>query len=137
MWTKRTYSRLNLEVQPLQLKDSDLNTKRMLDLTVNREDASILLYIHIIHRILREMRMDQQLSGEYFDYNKFKARIDNADLAPAQLAPLHQRLSVLQIFMSRSVSIKKKMKRGLEIGKATSWASEVILPWITRSTLGC
>ncbi|KAK2593614.1 hypothetical protein QQS21_008702 [Conoideocrella luteorostrata] len=122
---KRTYSRLHVEVQPLQLKDGDLNTKRMLDLmAVNKEDASIPLYIHVVHRILREMRMEQQATGKSFDYAKFTANIANAGLAPTQLAPLYQRLSVLESFMSRTSTNKSKKSKGDGAREATNWTNK-------------
>ena len=123
---ERTYARLNVEVQPLQLKDSDLNTKRMLDLmAANTDDNSTPLYIHVVHRILREMRMEQQLTGGSFDYNTFKRKIADADLTPAQLLPLSQRLSVLESFMWSSAANKKRKKQGQEVFAATTWSHEV------------
>ncbi|KAM3557713.1 hypothetical protein MY1884_004371 [Beauveria asiatica] len=123
---RKTYRGLDVEVYPLQLKDSDLNTKRMLDLMGStKEDGSSPLYIHVVHKILREMRMNQQLTGELFNYPAFKTEISNADLTPAQLVPLFQRLAVLESFMWQQAENKKRRKRGLETYHATQWANEV------------
>ena len=109
-------------MQPLQIKDSDLNTKRMLDLmAVNQDDTTVPLYIHVVHRILRDMRIDQQSSGRAFDYNLFKTKIMDSDLTSTQLAPLSQRLSVLESFMPRRVGTHKAKDKVL----GTKWTNEV------------
>lgn len=97
-----TYSRLNVPVEVLQIDQSDLNTKRMMDLmAVGQEGGSMPLYMHTVKRILREMRILQQESGTAFDYSNFKQRVLNSDLTPAQLEPLKQRLDTLESFMPR------------------------------------
>ncbi|OAA71128.1 hypothetical protein LEL_09719 [Akanthomyces lecanii RCEF 1005] len=122
---RKTYRGLDVEVQPLQLKDSDLNTKRMLDLMGStKEDGSTPLYIHVVHKILREMRMNQQLTGESFNYPAFKGEIGNADLTPTQLVPLFQRLAILESFMWQASENKKRRKRELETYNATQWTNE-------------
>jgi hypothetical protein len=51
----------NVRVEPLLLRQSDLNTKRILDLmAVKSDDGPMPLYLHTVYRILREMRMEQQ-----------------------------------------------------------------------------
>ncbi|OAA34126.1 hypothetical protein NOR_08666 [Metarhizium rileyi] len=110
---KKTYSQLNVDVQPLQIRESNLNTKRMLDLmAVNQDDTAVPLYIHIVHRILREMRIQQQNTGGSFNYGLFKSKVAEADLTAAQLAPLSQRLSVLESFMPKAK------------GVGTEWSNE-------------
>lgn len=107
--------------QPLCTRDI-----RMLDLMGStKEDGSTPLYIHVVHKIIREMRMNQQLTGESFNYPAFKAEIGNADLTPAQLVPLFQRLAILQSFMWQASENKKRRKRGLETYNATQWTNEV------------
>ncbi|RAO74257.1 uncharacterized protein BHQ10_010269 [Talaromyces amestolkiae] len=99
---KMTYSRFNIEVEPLQIDQSSLNTKRMLDLmAVGQEKGPIPLYVHTVLRILREMRLLQQEDGSRFDYHMFKKKILAADLLPSQLDPLMQRLETLESFMPR------------------------------------
>ncbi|KAJ6781680.1 hypothetical protein PWT90_07760 [Aphanocladium album] len=129
---KKTYSQLKVDVQPLQIRESSLNTKRMLDLmAVKQDDTAIPLYIHIVHRILREMRIQQQSTGSSFDYGVFKSRVAEADLSPAQLAPLSQRLSVLESFMPR----KSKKTKGAELG--TEWSNEPGLLTIVDLSCPC
>ncbi|KAF4806950.1 hypothetical protein CGCSCA5_v013895 [Colletotrichum siamense] len=97
---ERIYSGIpNLKIEPLRLSDRDLNTKRMNDLMAVGE-GTIPLYMHVINRILREMRIEQQNLGVPFKYKTFKKRLSEADLTPAQRSPLSQRLDTLESFMS-------------------------------------
>ncbi len=101
----------------------------MLDLmAVKQDDTGIPLYIHIVHRILREMRIQQQNTGSSFNYGLFKSRVVEADLSPAQLAPLSQRLSVLESFMPR------KSKSPKDADKGTAWLNEVSSSQALEST---
>jgi hypothetical protein len=111
-------------VEPLQIGSHDLNTKRILDLmAVKPEEGSVPLYVHTVTRILREMRMSQQRTDTPFDYQMFKIKISEADLSPAQLAPLSQRLAILESFMPQTQRGTKKKKK--EEHKATTWENEV------------
>ena len=62
------------------------------------------LYLHSINRILRDMRIEQQVgdSKAHFKYSTFKKRVSLEDMTPAQLAPLQQRLDALESFMHAS-----------------------------------
>ncbi|KAJ5751469.1 uncharacterized protein N7511_008434 [Penicillium nucicola] len=96
-----TYSRFNIKVEPLQIDQSDLNTKRMLDLmAVDRDNGAVPLYLHTVQRILREMRLLQQSAGSQFNYQDFKSRILSSGLLQGQLEPLKQRLDTLESFMA-------------------------------------
>ncbi|KAK0124580.1 hypothetical protein ONS95_009529 [Cadophora gregata] len=111
---KRTYSGLNVEIEPLMINQNDLNTKRMLDLmAVNTEDGRMPLYLHEITRILREMRIAQQNSNGSFNYAEFKRQVELSPMTPAQQAPLTQRLDTLESFMPKSQTgaIPKKTKK--------------------------
>ena len=122
--SKRTYQRLNVDIEPLQINSSDLNTKRILDLmAIKPEEGSVPLYIHTVIRILREMRMSQQTIGTRFDYKTFKSEILAADLTSAQLAPLNQRLATLESFMPPKVKRSKSEK--LQVCSGTSWENQV------------
>ncbi|KAJ5292194.1 hypothetical protein N7478_001445 [Penicillium angulare] len=96
-----TYSRFkSIKVEALQIDQSDLNTKRMLDLmAVGQDNGPLPLYMHTVQRILREMRLEQQNLGSGFDYSGFKGRILDSGLTTGQLEPLKQRLDTLESFM--------------------------------------
>lgn len=122
--SKRTYQQLNVEIEPLQIDSSDLNTKRILDLmAIKPEEGSVPLYVHTVVRILREMRMSQQANGTRFDYETFKSEILAADLTSAQLAPLNQRLATLESFMPQKEKRSKSKK--LQVCSGTSWENQV------------
>lgn len=96
----------------------------MLDLmAVNQDDETVPLYVYVIHRILRQMRIAQQTSGQRFSYSQFKSLLLSSDLTTSQLAPLSQRLSVLESFMPPAGS-KKKVKSPKE-PSCSRWASKV------------
>ncbi|KAF9878341.1 hypothetical protein CkaCkLH20_04379 [Colletotrichum karsti] len=105
----------NVVIEPLKLSDKDLNTKRMNDLmAVGVGDGGVPLYVHVVNRILRDMRMHQQEYDTGFSYTIFKRHLDNADLTPAQRGPLSQRLDTLESFMVKEneKSIDWKPKAG-------------------------
>jgi hypothetical protein len=118
---------LNVDVEPLQIDSHALNTKRILDLmAVKPEEGSVPLYVNTVIRILREMRMSQQATGARFDYQTFKSEILEADLTPAQLAPLSQRLAMLESFMPGPRERIKGKGRKNDLG--TIWSNEVRNP---------
>lgn len=91
---------MNVQIESLRIDQSDLNTKRMLDLmAVSHDNGPMPLYLHTVNRVLREMCLEQQESGVAFNYNKFKLQIMAAALSPTQLGPLNQRLDMLESFM--------------------------------------
>ncbi|RSL52179.1 hypothetical protein CEP51_015103 [Fusarium floridanum] len=104
---KRIYSRMsNVSVQELRLGQADLNTKRMLDLmAVNSgQNARMPLYLHVVARVLRESRIQQQQRGGTFDYHGFKRALEAENLTESQSIPLQQRLETLESFMVKQVS---------------------------------
>ncbi|KAK2742686.1 hypothetical protein FQN57_005141 [Myotisia sp. PD_48] len=108
---KGTYSRFDIDVEPLQIDQNDLNTKRMMDLmAVGQNDGSIPLYMQSVKRILREMRILQQQAGTRFDYKDFKQRIMDIGLTPMQLEPLKQRLDILESFMPQTQTTINRRK---------------------------
>ncbi|KAK7180559.1 hypothetical protein PSPO01_13438 [Paraphaeosphaeria sporulosa] len=120
---RRTYEHLGVDIEPLQIDDGDLNTKRILDLmALKAEEGSTPLYAHTVNRILREMRLSQQTTGTQFDYQTFKSELLAADLTPSQLAPLNQRLASLESFMPRTE--KKKKGRTPQANRGTSWENK-------------
>jgi len=132
-----------VSVQPLQLDEHDLNTKRMLDLMA-ASDGSLPLYLHVVQRILRELRVEQQQQAltlgkesawPRFNYAEFKRRIDGLQLQPQQSISLQQRLDTLESFMVKEQTKhvvkgaigKKKAPvfSGIPRKPGTSWGLQV------------
>ena len=99
----------------------------MLDLmAVGQGDGPMPLYMHTIKRILREMRIQQQIIGAGFDYPEFRQRVFDAGLTPPQLEPLKQRLETLESFMPQDqvTLLDNKSKAKLNEG-GSSWKPAV------------
>ncbi|KAG8664849.1 hypothetical protein FPOAC2_10321 [Fusarium poae] len=99
---KRIYQHLpKVVVKELRISQSDLNTRRMLDLMAvsSIQGSGIPLYLHVVSRILRDMRIAQQQTNSAFDYKAFKTAISKESLTEGQLLPLQQRLETLESFM--------------------------------------
>lgn len=116
-------------MEPLQIDQRYLNTKRMMDLmAVGQDKGPMPLYMHTIMRVLREMRLAQQQDETVFDYKEFKNRLFISDLTQAQLDPLKQRLETLESFMPPGqsyedpVTSKKKLKTQWT---GSNWAPKV------------
>ncbi|KAK8008747.1 hypothetical protein PG991_011298 [Apiospora marii] len=116
---RRTYSKLpGVSVEELRLRESDLNTKRMLDL-MQVGGGSMPLYMHVIQRLLRDMRLEQQKSGADFNYLRFRNSLAREDLTQQQSIPLQQRLDTLESFMvTNQVNPREKPSKSL---KGTLW----------------
>lgn len=100
---RRTYAKLpNVTIEPLSIKEQDLTTKRMMDLMAVKRGDNIPLYMHVINRILRDLRLEQQRTGTSFRYQAFKAMLDREDLTDSQRVPLQQRLETLESFMAET-----------------------------------
>lgn len=131
-----TYSRFNIHVEPLQIDQSSLNTKRMLDLmAVGQEKGPIPLYMHTVQRILREMRLLQQETDSGFDYYMFKKKLLGADLLPSQLEPLKQRLETLESFMPHQqvrLAQNSKKSKGKAQMKGSSWTPKVRIQFLRQ-----
>jgi hypothetical protein len=104
----------------------------MLDLmAANQTDGTPPLYLHVVRRILRDMRIAQQDSRKAFVYSEFKKHLMAAQLTPTQLGPLNQRLDTLESFMLKSqVNAKavdggKKGKMKAPQGKGNDWTHKV------------
>ncbi|RGP69695.1 p-loop containing nucleoside triphosphate hydrolase [Fusarium sporotrichioides] len=96
---KRIYRSLpNVTVEMLQINQADLNTQRMLDLMAisSIKGGGLPLYLHIVSRILRDMRIKQQRTGATFDYAAFKAQVEQQDLSEAQTSGVKSPLTVGQ-----------------------------------------
>ncbi|KAL0940194.1 uncharacterized protein CTRU02_202957 [Colletotrichum truncatum] len=116
---KAIYKKIpQVTVMPLELSDDDLNTRRMFDLMAV-EDGSMPLYLHVVSRILRDMRLEQQINGKGFSYASFKKKISRADLTPTQLGPLSQRLDTLESFMTSDKTQTKRIDWKPKAGQLT------------------
>lgn len=89
-------------MEELRINESDLNTSRMLNLMAVKSSTAMPLYLSVINRILRELRVEQQQTDGSFNYGKFKERIDEEVLTEQQLQPLKQRLDTLESFMNQT-----------------------------------
>ncbi|KAL6922624.1 hypothetical protein FSST1_006650 [Fusarium sambucinum] len=118
---KRIYGGLpNVAVERLRINQADLNTQRMLDLMAvsSVKGGSLPLYLHVVSRILRDMRIKQQSNNSTFDYATFKFLVSREDLKEGQMVPLQQRLETLESFMvPAQTSAKFK-----NMGQGISWA---------------
>ncbi|KAK4188985.1 hypothetical protein QBC35DRAFT_381343 [Podospora australis] len=98
--TQRIYQEFpNVVVEELRLGESDLNTKRMLELMAVTAGGNLPLYLHVAQRVLRDLRIEQQKKDTGFNYTLFKENMMKEDLTDMQLAPLKQRLDTLESFM--------------------------------------
>ncbi|KAJ6438966.1 Tryptophan 2-halogenase [Purpureocillium lavendulum] len=83
---KRIYRTLpNVHLEELHFDEGDLNTKRVLDLMAvsSVQGGRIPLYMHVVTRILRQLRIMQQKSNTTFKYRDFKHVPNSEDfLAP-------------------------------------------------------
>ncbi|PHH60585.1 hypothetical protein CDD81_1441 [Ophiocordyceps australis] len=99
---KRIYSSLsNVVVEELRIDEADLDTRRMLDLMAvsSSQGGSMPLYLHVVTRILRDLRVVQQSNDSSFNYKGFKQALALTELTVAQSNPLQQRLETLESFM--------------------------------------
>ncbi|KAI1328109.1 hypothetical protein F5Y16DRAFT_409972 [Xylariaceae sp. FL0255] len=115
---KKSYKGLeNVAIEKLQLDEAQLDTKRMFELMAF--EGSQPLYAQVIQRILREMRLEQQVTGGGFSYKKFLQRIAESNLKPDQRAFLQQRLDTLESFMvTEQISNRKYSSKK----SGTKWA---------------
>ncbi|EFX05687.1 hypothetical protein CMQ_3756 [Grosmannia clavigera kw1407] len=93
-------------VRTITLSDRDLTTTHMHDLMTVGE-SGMPLYMHVVDRVLRELKIEQDEQNLPFNYEKFKRRIFQSELTSMQTNPLKQRLDTLESFMPRNDSNKK------------------------------
>lgn len=113
---RRTYAGLpNVSIEPLSIREQDLTTKRMMDLMAVKKGETMPLYMHVVNRVLRELRLRQQQTGESFNYRAFKALLAREDLTESQRVPLAQRLETLESFMAplQEVAVTQKKKKAV------------------------
>lgn len=123
----------------------------MLDLmAVSNTPGTMPLYLHVVVRILRDLRIAQQKAGTSFNYGDFKRALANETMTREQLNPLQQRLETLESFMVRKEAAtydlfspkpgqpptEKKKKEAIPKQKGTIWKSKVsIFPDFTELNL--
>ena len=122
-----------------QIHETQLNTERMLDLMAMGSVTGDHwpLYMHTVTRILRDMRLEQQDSGEDgFDYGKFKLRLTDEGLIGSQLGPLQQRLDALESFMVPQHTTKAKLTsstgKGAKSGKSRLAVKSIDDTWVPK-----
>lgn len=126
---RRSYSRFpNILVEELRIDEADLNTTRMMDLMAVKEGESMPLYLHVVNRILRDLRLEQQRTGSRFNYAAFRRMIEEEPLTMAQRNPLIQRMDTLQSFMvkeqaeaSQFSSSGNEEKKGVTRHAGNNW----------------
>ncbi|KAF8803657.1 hypothetical protein BYT27DRAFT_7144034 [Phlegmacium glaucopus] len=105
---RAVYARLgeNVVVEPLFLKNSELDAAAILSMMAVESSESAPLYMQIILSILREL-------GENFTYSDFMKQLEvsKQKFNPAQLTGLEQRLSLLNSFLEPPDHKKKPSTR--------------------------
>lgn len=101
---KQMYEKLGckgrINVQPLFLNQSNLNTKRILKLMAfGGGDGPTPLYMEVLINILKEMRIGKSEAVHGFDYALFLAKIRDQKFDAMQKGPMNLRLSLLDSFM--------------------------------------
>ena len=124
------YSKIkNVNVEALRLNETDLDTKRMFDLMAVSGEGPMPLYLHVVERILRDMRTaSQQLlaSGVHsgFKYHEFKQKLADAGFSGLQSGPLNQRLETLESFMKWE-TIHGNRRTKSQVARGTDWTPKV------------
>ncbi|EXL39397.1 hypothetical protein FOCG_17995 [Fusarium oxysporum f. sp. radicis-lycopersici 26381] len=67
------------------------------------------LYMYVVHRVLRDLRLQQQHSETAFEYQAFKTVMQAESLTESQSVPLRQRLETMESFMTRCDTSKQHM----------------------------
>ncbi|PWI64975.1 hypothetical protein PCL_08334 [Purpureocillium lilacinum] len=130
---RRLYDKVpNVTVEELRFDEADLNTKRMLDMMAagSVQGGSMPLYLHVVTRILRQLRITQQQHTSKFNYLAFKKALEAEDLTPGQRGPLQQRLDTLESFLVSGQVSKlpvsgKKKQMVVSAKRGTDWAPKV------------
>ncbi len=95
--------------------------------------GNLPLYLHVVQRILRDLRVDQQSAGTGFTYTAFKRMLASENLTDMQLAPLKQRLDTLESFMVESQAKAYNMFANLQASKSKRPAAAKGTSWTPRN----
>ena len=106
----------------------------MLDMmAVSTTDGPVPLYLQTVRKILRDMRIAQQETGQQFEYSEFKKKVLAESLTGHQLSPLALRLDLLESFLppgqiqDQSKSTTKKLEDEYD-KHGNDWTPKVRLP---------
>jgi hypothetical protein len=88
-------------VEPLHLREKQLNISNMLTLMAVNDGARPPLYLDVIKSILKEMALKKG-GGPGIDYATFKKKIDKQNFTRDQTVPLNMRLQLLEDFLKDS-----------------------------------
>ncbi|KAK6521479.1 hypothetical protein TWF506_001692 [Arthrobotrys conoides] len=88
----------NVTIKEFLLNPKQLTINTMFNLMSVQENSGIL-YIEIVRRVLRDMAIENDATGEPFDYEKFKQLLFKDELTTMQSRPLKQRLTILESFI--------------------------------------
>jgi hypothetical protein len=105
-------------------------------MAANQTDGTPPLYLHVVRRILRDMRVAQQETRDSFVYGEFKRQLMAAELTATQLGPLNQRLETLESFMLKSQVNARGAGHGKKAetkDKGNSWTPKVCLSTYIKS----
>lgn len=106
----------------------------MLDLMAvsSIQGGGMPLYLHMVLKLLREMRLENQQDSLPFNYRKFKDTLMSEDMSAGQKVPLQQRLDTLESFMVKEQTVlynsgKKGKTALLTINRGNDWTPQVCL----------
>lgn len=95
---RQSYGQIpGVRVYPFKLRPRDLNVSSMLTMMSVDQTSTQPLYVGTITKILRDMA---STSANNFDYRRFKRLLFDAKLTKMQIAPLEQRLELLESFLN-------------------------------------
>jgi hypothetical protein len=121
--TQKVYERLpNVRVRTLKIDERDLNAQRVNTLMCcsTETGGKTPLYMHVVHRVLRTMKLGEQLHGRVFNLSEFKRLVEAENLLLGQAAPFKQRIDTLDSFLYRRDEQSRRMGYS-----APSWNCEV------------
>jgi len=101
-----------IKVVPLLLKESQLNTQRMLRLMAfSDKGGAVPLYMEVIIQILLQMAMESA-GRPGLNFAEFKARLETEEFAKMQQGPMKLRLSLLEGFLDSGYFAKRLRVKG-------------------------
>lgn len=106
-------------------------------MAISSVQGGMPLYMHVVQRILKDLRIEQQEKETTFNYRDFKQRLLDAALTPAQLQPLQQRLETLESFMVKEQVVHISKKKAIQSqGKGNNWEPKVSCPTLKQILVG-